>query len=69
MESITSDKLNVEWNQLEEYVADNVTTDVAESNMYLNRNNSVLPFDHNRVLLDTGDYINASYIVSFIYTL
>ena len=66
MESITSDKLNVEWNQLEEYVADNVTTDVAESNMYLNRNNSVLPFDHNRVLLDTGDYINASYIVSFI---
>jgi len=63
MESITSDKLNVEWNQLEEYVADNVTTDVAESNMYLNRNNSVLPFDHNRVLLDTGDYINASYII------
>ncbi|XP_065839852.1 receptor-type tyrosine-protein phosphatase N2-like [Oscarella lobularis] len=64
------DKITEDWAGLCTYVADDVATETGEdlSNRSKNRYADVLPYDHNRVVLDKennvsgSDYINASYI-------
>lgn len=63
------ERLDEEWEALCRYKADNVSFHEAQRNWQKNRSDQALPYDHNRVIInsskenETINYINASFII------